>query len=61
MNSRKKLAKDPTFRSALKNAKDQISKMKIAFVVEEDDITQCLLEVFATVELRARHNSFRTT
>ena len=57
-NSRKKLEKDPAFRAALNNAKNRIAKMKVAFVVEEDDITQCLLEVLATVELRARHNSF---
>lgn len=48
-------------RVALKNAKTRISTMKVAFVVEEDDTAQRLLEVLAPVELRARHDSFRTT
>src|SRR6266436_4838510 len=35
--------------------------MKVAFVVVQDDTVQYLVEVFATVSLKARYNSFRTT
>jgi hypothetical protein len=35
--------------------------MKVAFVVVRNDTVQCLLEVFATVSLKARFNSFSTT
>jgi len=35
--------------------------MTVVYVVEEDDTTQCLLEIIAAVELKAKHNSFRTT
>ncbi len=60
-NSRETLLNDPKFRSALEKAKSRIAKMTVAYVVEDDDTTQCLLEVYAAVKLKARHNSFRTT
>lgn len=60
-NSRKTLMKDKKFIAALKRAKGRIAQMTVAFVVEEDDTTQCLFEVYAAVKLNARHNSFWTT
>ena len=60
-NSRKTLLNDPKFVSALKKAQSRIAQMTVAYVVEENDTTQCLLEVYAAVKLKARHNSFRTT
>lgn len=60
-NSRKSLENDEQFAAALKRAKARIEQMSVACVVEEDDITQCLLEVYAAVMMKARHNSFRTT
>jgi len=44
-----------------RRANSEIASMKVAFVVVRNDTVQCLLEVFATVSLKARFNSFRTT
>lgn len=60
-NSREALLKDSKFITALTKAKSRIALMTVAYVVEDDDTTQCLLEVYAAVKLKARHNSFRTT
>ena len=59
--SRKALLKNQDFVAAFRRAKNEIASMKVAFVVVRNDTVQCLLEVFATVSLKARFNSFRTT
>jgi hypothetical protein len=55
------LLKNPDFVAAFQRAKNRIASMKVAFAVVQDDTVQYLVEVFATVSLKARFNSFRTT
>jgi hypothetical protein len=60
-NSRNALLRDKSFVAALEEAKEKIGRMKVAWVVVEDDTTQCLVEIYAAVALDARFNSLRTT
>jgi hypothetical protein len=60
-SGRAALLKNPDFVAAFQRAKNRIASMKVAFVVVQDDTVQYLVEVFATVSLKARFNSFRTT
>ena len=60
-SGREALLKNPDFVAAFQRAKNRIASMKVAFVVVQDDTVQYLVEVFATVSLKARFNSLRTT
>lgn len=60
-NGRKAMLQKPDFLGAFQRAKNKIASMNVAFVVVQDDTVQYLVEVFATVSLKARFNSFRTT
>ena len=49
------------FRAAFNCATERIGAMHVRYVVEEDDIRQALLEIYAAVQLETPYNSFRTT
>ena len=49
------------FRAAFSSATERISAMHVLYVVEEDDVRQALLEIYAAVQLETPYNSFRTT
>ena len=52
---------DEAFRAAFDSATERISAMRVQYVVEEDDVRQALLEIYAAVQLDTPYNSFRTT
>ena len=52
---------DEVFRAAFDSARQRISAMRVQYVVEEDDVCQALLEIYAAVQLDTPYNSFRTT
>ena len=56
--TRKALEQDPAFGLAFRNAKTQVRNMEFRYVEETDDYRQCLLEIYATVELSAKFNDF---
>ena len=58
---RGELVKEPEFAIAFKRARERISKMEFRYVIEEDAITQCLLEVYCALALGTdRYNKFDT-
>ena len=52
---------DEAFRAAFNSATERISAMHVLYVIEEDDVRQALLEIYAAVQLNTPYNSFRTT
>jgi hypothetical protein len=59
-NSREQLLADPVFQAAFQAAKERIRRMHIRFAEEPDPNGQALLEIYATIALRARYNDFDT-
>ena len=55
------LYKTDEVRAAFDSATERISAMRVQYVVEEDDVRQALLEIYAAVQLDTPYNSFRTT
>ncbi|MXW17009.1 MAG: GIY-YIG nuclease family protein [Gemmatimonadetes bacterium] len=49
-----------TFRASFNSATERIGAMHVRWVLEEDDVRQALLEIYAAVELETPFNSFRT-
>jgi len=60
-STRKALLKNPKFKAAYDKAKARIRKMQVRYVGERDPVRQALLEVYAAVTSRAKHNDFRTS
>lgn len=58
--SRAELMNQSEFAAALGDAKARIKSMTVRTIAIEDDLTQCLLEIYAATVLATRHNSFRT-
>ncbi|MGN6151107.1 MAG: GIY-YIG nuclease family protein [Lysobacteraceae bacterium] len=58
--SRVELMNQSEFAAALNDAKKRIHSMTVRTVRIEDDLTQCLFEIYAATVLSTRHNSFRT-
>lgn len=58
MPTRKALEQDPGFYLAFQRAKARVGYMEFRYVEEIDDYRQCLLEIYATVELAAQFNDF---
>jgi predicted GIY-YIG superfamily endonuclease len=58
--SRAELMKQPEFAAAFGDAKKRIHSMTVRTVGIEDDLTQCLFEIYAATVLSTRHNTFRT-
>ena len=58
--SRSHLLANPSFLDAFQAAKDRIRRMDIRFVGEPDPNRQALLEIYATISLKAPYNDFDT-
>ena len=56
--TRKALEADPEFATAFLAAKERVRAMQFRWVEVQDANTQCLLEIYATIALNARHNDF---
>ena len=52
---------DEDFRAAFNSATERIGTMHVRYVVEENDVRQALMEIYAAVQLETPYNSFRTT
>ncbi len=57
-NIRANLAVHAVFAPAFIAAKERVSEMAFRYVVEEDDLTQTLLECYVAVALTTPHNDF---
>lgn len=60
-SARHLLKTNEAFRRAFDSATERIRAMRVRYVIEEDDVRQALLEIYAAVQLDTRYNSFRTT
>lgn len=58
--SRVALSAEPEFAAAFGDAKARIKSMTVRTIAIEDDLTQCLFEIYAATVLATRHNTFRT-
>ena len=58
--SRAALMNQPEFAAAFCDAKKRIHSMTVRTIAIEDDLTQCLFEIYAATVLSTRHNTFRT-
>lgn len=58
--SRVALSAEPEFAAAFGDAKLRIKSMTVRTITIEDDLTQCLFEIYASIVLSTRHNTFRT-
>ena len=56
--SRKALLEDSDFAQAFIDAKSHVRQMHVRFVEETDPTKQALLEIYASVALKTRHNDF---
>ena len=59
-SSRADLMNQSEFAAAFDDAKKRIHSMTVRTIVIEDDLTQCLFEIYAATVLATRHNTFRT-
>jgi predicted GIY-YIG superfamily endonuclease len=55
------LLTNSTFRTAFDTARHSIAQMHVRYIEIEDDIWQCMFEMFAAERLHARYSDFRTT
>ena len=58
--SRDDLSNNLEFAAALVKQKVRIHSMTVRTIAIEDDLTQCLFEIYAATVLSTRHNTFRT-
>ena len=56
--SRAALERDEGFAAAFLKTKEQVRQMEFRWVEEADPNRQCLLEIYATLALKAIHNDF---
>ncbi|MEP1229430.1 MAG: hypothetical protein ABJG88_02020 [Litorimonas sp.] len=56
--TRKGLMKNPDFIKAFNKAKSRLREMEFRFVVENDPLKQCLLEIYCATCLNAKYNDF---
>ncbi len=60
-DGRKQLVKDPVFMAELLRQKQWVATLEIRYVVEEDPVSQALLEIYASDCLGTPYNDFNTT
>jgi hypothetical protein len=56
--SRDDLLSQPIFRSAFNSARERIKRMDVQFIEELNPIRQALLEICASLHVRAKYNDF---
>ena len=58
--TRGELEKDPIFNDLFIKSKIRVSKMSIRLVLIEDQITQAIFQIYASMELNTPYNDFKT-
>lgn len=59
-NSIKTLRKDAAFMAAFDEAKQRIGRMQVRFIGIDNDLEECLFEIYASTALRTKYNTWNT-